>query len=57
MKKMRRLASLLLALAMAFGLTATALAADVVNKTGHTYAAYQVFSRLPSLARRTANAF
>lgn len=44
MKKMRRLASLLLALAMAFGLTATALAAEVVNKTGHTYAAYQVFS-------------
>lgn len=41
---MRRLASLLLALAMAFGLTATALAAEVVNKTGHTYAAYQVFS-------------
>lgn len=41
---MRRLASLLLALAMAFGLTATALAADVVNETGHTYAAYKVFS-------------
>ena len=43
MKKMRRIASLLLALAMAFGLTATAFAAEVVNETGHTYAAYQVF--------------
>ena len=43
MKRMRRIASLLLALAMAFGLTATAFAAEVVNETGHTYAAYQVF--------------
>ena len=43
MKKMRRIASLLLAMAMAFGLTATAFAAEVVNETGHTYAAYQVF--------------
>ena len=43
MKRMRRIASLLLAMAMAFGLTATAFAAEVVNETGHTYAAYQVF--------------
>lgn len=43
MKRMRRIASLLLALAMAFGLTVTAFAAEVVNETGHTYAAYQVF--------------
>lgn len=44
MKKMRRIASVLLALAMVFGLTATAFAAEVVNETEHTYAAYQVFS-------------
>ncbi len=43
MKRMRRIASLLLAMVMAFGLTATAFAAEVVNETGHTYAAYQVF--------------
>lgn len=56
MKKMRRIASVLLALAMVFGLTATAFAAEVENQTehsyvaevenqtGHSYAAYQVFS-------------
>ncbi len=44
MKKMRRIASVLLALAMVFGLTATAFAAEVVNETEHTYAAYQIFS-------------
>ena len=33
MKRMRRIASLLLAMAMAFGLTATAFAAEVVNET------------------------
>ncbi len=44
MKKMRRIASVLLALTMVFGLTATAFAAEVVNETEHTYAAYQIFS-------------
>ena len=44
MKKLRRIASVLLALAMVFGLTATAFAAEVVNETEHTYAAYQIFS-------------
>ena len=44
MKKMRRIASLLLAMVMAFGLTATAFAAEVDNQTEHSYAAYQVFS-------------
>ena len=54
MKKMRRIASLLLAMAMAFGLTATAFAAEantdagrvqatVTNETKHSYAAYQIF--------------
>ena len=52
MKKMKRLASLLLALAMAFGLTATALAAETTDRVdvnvddqgpeGHTYTAYQI---------------
>lgn len=41
---MRRIASVLLALTMVFGLTATAFAAEVVNETEHTYAAYQIFS-------------
>ena len=44
MKRMRRIASLLLAMVMAFGLTATAFAAEVDNQTEHSYAAYQVFS-------------
>ena len=54
MKKMRRIASLLLAMVMAFGLTATAFAAEanadagkvqatVTNETKHSYAAYQIF--------------
>ncbi len=54
MKRMRRIASLLLALAMAFGLTATAFAAEantdagrvtatVTNETDHSYDAYQIF--------------
>ena len=54
MKRMRRIASLLLAMAMAFGLTATAFAAEanaddgkvkatVTNETNHSYAAYQIF--------------
>ena len=54
MKKMRRIASLLLALAMAFGLTATAFAAETTDRVdvgvdvddqipeGHTYTAYQI---------------
>ena len=47
MKKMRRIASVLLALTMVFGLTATAFEAEVVNETEHTYAAYQKFSGTP----------
>jgi len=54
MKKMRRIASVLLALTMVFGLTATAFAAEantdagrvqatVTNETKHSYAAYQIF--------------
>ncbi|MCI9344603.1 MAG: hypothetical protein HFI01_16870, partial [Lachnospiraceae bacterium] len=39
MKKMRRIASVLLALAMVFGLTATAFAAEVENQTEHSYVA------------------
>ena len=54
MKRMRRIASLLLAMVLAFGLTATAFAAEantdagrvtatVTNETNHSYAAYQIF--------------
>lgn len=52
MKQMKKLASLLLALIMAFAMTATAFAANtnahkitITNqKSGHTYTAYQVFA-------------
>ena len=50
MNKLRKLASLLLALVMVFALATTASAADAYTititneKTGHTYEAYQVFA-------------
>ena len=44
MKKMKKLASLVLALAMALTLAVPAMAAETVdNKTDHTYQAYQIF--------------
>lgn len=44
MKHMKKIASLLLALVMAFAMTTTVFAAVVNNTTGHTYDAYQIFS-------------
>ena len=44
MKHMRKLASLLLALALVLSLATTAFAADVTNDTDHNYDAYQIFS-------------
>ncbi len=44
MKKMRRLAGLVLAMVMVFAMSASAFAATIENKTGHTYDAYQILS-------------
>jgi len=44
MKKMRRLAGLVLAMVMVFAMSASAFAATIENNTGHTYDAYQILS-------------
>lgn len=44
MKNTKKLAGIILALVMAFAMTCTVFAANVFNTTGHTYAAYQIFS-------------
>ena len=44
MKHLKKLASILLVLVMALSVTTTAFAADVKNKTTHSYNAYQIFS-------------
>lgn len=44
MKKVKKLASLLLAVVMVLGLTTTTFAATVSNATNHSYDAYQVLS-------------
>ena len=44
MKRMKRLASFVLAMVMIMTMTMSAFAAKVDNKTGHSYDAYQIFS-------------
>lgn len=44
MKHLKKLASILLVLVMVLSMTTTAFAADVTNKTTHSYNAYQIFS-------------
>ena len=44
MKHLKKLASILLVLVMALSVTTTAFAANVSNKTNHSYNAYQIFS-------------
>ncbi|MDD6799295.1 MAG: SpaH/EbpB family LPXTG-anchored major pilin, partial [Firmicutes bacterium] len=44
MKHTKKLAGIILALVMAFAMTCTVFAANIINPTGHTYAAYQIFS-------------
>ena len=44
MKHLKKLASILLVLVMVLSVTTTAFAADVSNKTNHSYNAYQIFS-------------
>ena len=44
MKHTKKLFSVLLTLVMALALTVPAFAAEAVNKTNHTYDAYQIFA-------------
>lgn len=44
MKHLKKLASILLVLVMVLSVTTTAFAAEVTNKTTHSYNAYQIFS-------------
>ncbi len=44
MKHLKKLASFLLVLVMVLSVTTTAFAANVSNKTNHSYSAYQIFS-------------
>ncbi|MCD8354150.1 MAG: isopeptide-forming domain-containing fimbrial protein [Clostridiales bacterium] len=57
MSKLKKFASMILALVLALGLTTTAFAADMVtveNLSGHTFTAYQIFSGTQSTDTGTA---